>query len=119
MEIAFSFDLFFQTAPPTIILEPDVPKFTIITANEAYLRATDSKLESLIGKGFLDAFPENPLDPFSKNVQALRDSLTRAVLTKQQHVLQSQKYDIPIWGTDRFTTNYWRATNSPIVSENW
>lgn len=117
MEIAFSFDLFFQTAPPTIILEPDVPKFTIITANEAYLRATDSKLESLIGKGFLDAFPENPLDPFSKNVQALRDSLTQAVLTKQQHVLQSQKYDIPIWGTDRFTTNYWRATNSPIVNE--
>ncbi|GEM_PF-4327351 len=39
------------------------------------------------------------------------------MLTKQQHVLQSQKYDIPIWGTDRFTTNYWRATNSPIVNE--
>jgi PAS domain S-box-containing protein len=117
MEISFSFDLFFQTAPPTIVLMPDIPTFTIITANEAYLNATGSKLEDLVGKGFLDAFPENPSDPFTKNVQALRDSMTRAVQTRQQDVMQSQKYDIPIWGTDKFNTHYWRATNSPIINQ--
>jgi PAS domain S-box-containing protein len=117
MEKSISFDLFFMTGPPTIILQPDVPKFTIIAANDAYLSATDSRLEDLIGKGFLDAFPENPLDPFSKNVEALRGSLTQAVLTKKQHVLPSQKYDIPIWGTEKFNTHYWRSTSSPIVDE--
>jgi PAS domain S-box-containing protein len=117
MEINVSFDLFLKTAPPTIILQPDIPKFTIITANEAYLKATDAKLEDLVGQGFLDAFPENPLDPVTKNVHSLRDSITEAVLTKKQHVLPSQKYDIPIWGTDQFNTHYWKATNSPIVND--
>jgi PAS domain S-box-containing protein len=116
MEMNVSFDLFLKTGPPTIILKPDIPKFTIITANEAYLKATDAKLEDLVGRGFLDAFPENPLDPVTKNVHALRESITEAVLTKKQHVLPSQKYDIPIWGTDQFNTHYWKATNSPIVN---
>jgi two-component system sensor histidine kinase VicK len=112
-----NFESYFKTAPPTIILYPDIPKFTIVTANQAYLDATQAKLEDIVGQGFLDAFPENPLDSVSKNVQALRNSITQAVLTKKEHVLPSQKYDIPIWGTDRFNTHYWKATNSPVVND--
>ncbi|WP_423148581.1 ATP-binding protein [Rubrolithibacter danxiaensis] len=112
-----SFEAFFKTAPPTVILEPDIPDFTIITVNKAYLDATGAQLEELIGRGFLDAFPENPLDTTTKNVEALRESITQAVLTKEQHVLPSQKYDIPVWGTDKYEERYWKATNSPIVNE--
>lgn len=116
-DLPISFMSFFRTAPPTIILKPDVPVFTIVTANDAYLAATNAKLEDIVGSGFLDAFPENPLDPQTRNVEALRGSLTEAVLTKKQHVLPSQKYDIPIWGTDLFNVHYWKATNSPILNE--
>lgn len=116
-DLNINFLSFFETAPPTIILKPDIPKFTIVTANKAYLEVTASRLEDLLGKGFLDAFPENPSDTVTGNVKALRDSLTQAVVTKQQHILPSQKYDIPVWGTDRFNVRYWKATNSPVLNE--
>jgi PAS domain S-box-containing protein len=115
-ELSINFETYFKTAPPTVVLKPDIPKFTIIAANQAYLDATQASLENIVGQGFLDAFPENPLDSVSKNVEALRNSITEAVLTKKQHVLPSQKYDIPIWGTDKFNTHYWKATNSPVVN---
>ncbi|MGI4022501.1 MAG: PAS domain-containing sensor histidine kinase [Janthinobacterium lividum] len=116
-DLHINFAAFFETGPPTVILKPDIPKFTIVAVNQAYLEATDAKQEDLVAAGFLDAFPENPLDPITKNVQSLRNSLIEAVLTKKKHVLPSQKYDIPVWGTNQFDVRYWKATNSPILNE--
>ncbi len=116
-DLHINFAAFFETAPPTVILKPDIPKFTILDVNQAYVEVTGAKREDIVGTGFLDAFPENPLDPVTKNVQSLRNSITEAVLTKKQHVLPSQKYDIPVWGSDRFDVRYWKATNSPILNE--
>lgn len=113
----FSFDTFFKTAPASIILQPDIPRFTIITANDAYLEAIHAKREQLIGRGFLEAFPGNPSDNIDKNVQALINSITEAIITKKHHVLPSQKYNIPVLGTEHFKTCYWRATNSPVINE--
>jgi two-component system sensor histidine kinase VicK len=110
------FAAYFLTAPPTLLLKPDAPRFTILDVNPAYLRAVNANYEDLVGLGTLEAFPENPLDPHTQNVSTLRNSLIRILQTKEQHILPSQKYDIPIRGTNEFETRYWKATNSPIVN---
>lgn len=111
-----NFAAYFHTAPPTLLLKPDAPRFTIVDVNPAYLQAVNARAEDLIGFGTLEAFPDNPADPVTQNVQSLRDSLITVLHTKVQDILPSQKYDIPIRGTDRFETRYWKATNSPIVN---
>ena len=109
------FAAYFLIAPPTILLKPDPPRFTIVDVNPAYLQAVNATTDDLLGLGILEAFPANPLDPETGNVDSLRSSLIRVLHTKQQDILPSQKYDIPIRGTGCFETRYWKATNSPIT----
>jgi PAS domain-containing protein len=54
---------FFNISPtPSLLLHIDWPKFTITDVNEAYLEATQTKREDLIGKGIFEAFPDNDSD---------------------------------------------------------
>ena len=100
-----------------VVVKPDAPKFTVVTANIAYLQTTNTTLEDVIGIGLLDAFPANP-DTNENSVDLLRASLTQAFLTKQKTELGARRYDIPIRGTNRWMERYWTSTNSPIVNEN-
>jgi PAS domain S-box-containing protein len=115
MKMDISFDRIFEVAPPTVLLYPDTPKFTVISANKAYLDATHAKPEDLIGKGFLNAFPESASASVSTHLKMLKDSIVKAVFTKQEQVLPSQKFAIPVWGTNRFNTRYGRVISSPVV----
>ncbi|MCJ8208505.1 ATP-binding protein [Mucilaginibacter sp. RS28] len=117
-ELCIDFDAYFEFAPPTVIVRPDPPRFTIIAANDGYLKVTKSSWADLEGKGLLEAFPQNPKDATTtNNVASLRESLTKAVITKLPQELPSQKYDIPVRGTDQFETRYWKATNSPVLNK--
>ncbi len=111
------FDWFMNTAPPTVVLKPDAPTFTVLSANEAYLTTTGTTLDDVIGIGLLDAFPANPATN-ENSVDLLRESLTLAFLTKQKTELGARRYDIPVRGTDQWLVRYWTSTNSPIVNEN-
>ncbi len=112
-----SFYAYLQNAPPAIVLSPDILRFTIITANPAFLEATNTRLDELTGKSFFNVFPENTLVLPPKKVHSLIDCMTDAILTKQLKILASQRYDVPVWGTNRFNTRYWRTSCSPIVNE--
>lgn len=115
-EPLINFEAYFETAPPTLVLKPDSPRFTIVKVNQAYLNATSARAEDIIGHALFDAFPQNPFDSETKNVEALKGSIIQAITSKKQQVLRSQKYDIPVRGTDRFSIHYWEATNSPILN---
>jgi PAS domain S-box-containing protein len=98
------------TAPATILVAPDAPKFTILYANPAYHQATSTTPDDI-------AFPESPEDPEGDNVDVLRTSLTACVLTRKRVELPGKRYDIPIRGTDKFETKYWQASNNPVFDE--
>ncbi len=114
---SISFAAYFLTAPPTLILKPDYPRFTIVDVNPAYLEAVASRREDLIGMGILEAFPASPMDGHSNNVENLRQSLFRVFKTGNQDVLPSQRYDIPVRGHNEFLVRYWKATNAPLLDE--
>jgi PAS domain-containing protein len=55
------FRLLFESAPSLyLVLSPDL---TIVAVSDAYLRATLTTRESLLGCALFEAFPDNPDDP--------------------------------------------------------
>ena len=110
------FDVFLNTAPPTIVVQPDAPKFTIVNVSRSYLEITGIPLTNLVGFGLLEAFPANPHIE-ENGADQLKESLTEALVTKRETVLDARRYDIHVPGTNRWEARYWTATNSPILNE--
>src|SRR4051812_32355001 len=85
-----------------LIIDTDAPSYTILDVNEAYLNATNSTRESLVGKSVFAAFPANPTDEMSKNIERTIFSFEQAITTGQSHTMSNYRYDIPIRGTEEF-----------------
>jgi len=47
-----------------MVLAPDSPRFTVLAASDAYLRATKKRREEIVGRPVFELFPDNPDDPF-------------------------------------------------------
>ena len=105
----------FAAAPPTVLLEADAPRFTLIYANPAFYQSSGRKAEETIGRGVIELFPENPGDVETGNAEIFRKSLIECLKTKKENQLPGQKYDIPIPGTNKFETRYWQASNNPVL----
>jgi len=106
--------LLFETAPgPYLILTPDL---TIVAVNEAYLTATMTKREEIVGRGLFDVFPDNPDDPAATGVRNLRTSLDRVRERRAPDTMAVQKYDIrrPESAGGDFEERYWSPTNVPV-----
>lgn len=90
------------------------PEYRIVDASNAYLRATMTRREEIVGKGIFTVFPDNPDDPDATGERNLRASLDRAVRTRAPDAMAVQKYDIrrPEGG---FEERYWSPVNSPVL----
>ena len=109
---------FFKISPtPSLVLYCDAPKFTIAEVNEAYLKATQSKREDLVGRGIFEAFPDNEADPTADGVKNLSQSLDTVIKTNLKHKMNVQRYDIPVRGTTEFEVKYWEPENIPLFDE--
>jgi len=83
----------FESAPGLyLVLSPELK---IVAVSNAYLKATMTKREEIIGRGIFDVFPDNPNDPHATGVGNLGASLKRVLLKKAPDAMAVQKYDIP------------------------
>ena len=107
----------FEAAPGLyLVLDPDLK---IVAASEAYLRATMTKRDEIVGRGIFDVFPDNPDDPDATGVRHLRASLD-AVRTKlAPDTMAVQKYDIrrPVEEGGGFEERFWSPMNSPVIGD--
>lgn len=117
MKPAIDFETYYKVAPPTLILEPNPPYYTIVDANDAYKKVTNTSDEDLIGRAVFTVFPQNPNDSETGNERLMYESFDFVLNKKQQHVLPAQRYDIPIRGTDEYEMRYWMVTNFPILDD--
>src|SRR5579862_7228916 len=111
------FQLLFQSVPGLyLVLASD---FTIVAVSDAYLRATMTKRNEILGRGIFDVFPDNPDDPAATGVHNLRASLLRALQDKIPDTMPVQKYDIrkPESEGGQFEERYWSPVNSPVLSD--
>jgi signal transduction histidine kinase len=112
------FELLFESAPGLfLVLRPD-PDFMILGASDAYLRATLTERERIVGRGLFEVFPDNPDDPHATGTSNLRASLERVLASKTPDTMAVQKYDIrrPENEGGGFEERFWNPLNSPVLS---
>ncbi|HEV2521657.1 MAG TPA: PAS domain S-box protein [Candidatus Acidoferrales bacterium] len=109
------FQSLFQSAPDLyLVLNPDL---TIVAVSDAYLRATLTKREEILGRGIFDVFPDNPADLEATGVRNLRTSLERVLQFKMPDAMAVQKYDIrkPEAEGGGFEERHWSPVNHPVL----
>jgi signal transduction histidine kinase len=91
--------------------------FTIVGVTKAFLAATMTVREEIIGRALFDVFPDNPDDPHATGTRNLRASLETVLATGEPHTMAVQKYDIRRPGEDGggFEERYWKPVNTPVV----
>ena len=107
--------LLFEESPDILlVLLPDAPRFTMVSATRARLAVTQTTYEQIVGQGLFDVFSDDPTDPSADGVRNLRASLHRVLATRAPDTMAVQKYDIQ--GPDgKFATRYWSPKNIPIL----
>ncbi|MGE0446826.1 MAG: ATP-binding protein [Vicinamibacterales bacterium] len=109
------FQHIFESAPdPYLILSPDL---IIVAVTDAYLRATMTVRETIVGQHLFEVFPDNPDDPEATGTANLRASLDRVRATLRPDVMALQRYDVrrPAERGGGFETRYWLPTNHPVL----
>lgn len=112
------FRVLFESAPNSqLVLTPDL---TIVAASDAYLRATQTKREEIVGRGMFDVFPDNPEEISATGVCNLRHSFESVLKYRIPHTMAVQKYDIrrPESVGGGFEEKYWSPVNSPVFGAN-
>ena len=113
------FQALFEAVPGLyLVLTPDA--LSIVAASDAYLRATMTKREEILGHNIFKVFPDNPNDPIATGVRNLRDSLESVLKHRAAHTMAVQKYDIrrPSLAGGAFEERYWSPVNSPVFGTN-
>lgn len=110
----------FEAAPNLfLLLLPDSPTFTIVAVSDAYLKATKTKRDEILGRGIFEIFPDNPNDPQATGVSNLRDSLIRVVIERAPDTMAVQKYDVRRSEEEGggFEERFWSPVNTPVLGE--
>jgi signal transduction histidine kinase/ActR/RegA family two-component response regulator len=114
MPAPLDFRIFFESAPGLyLVLERDL---RIVAATDAYLKATMTKREEIVGRYLFDVFPDNPEDPGATGTRNLRTSLATVLRTGRPHSMPVQKYDIrrPQSEGGGFEERCWSPVNTPV-----
>jgi signal transduction histidine kinase len=93
------------------------PDLRIVAVSDAYLRATMTRREAILGLGIFEVFPDNPNDPLATGVHNLRASLESVLRSGRSDTMAVQKYDVrrPEAEGGGFEERYWSPRNSPVL----
>lgn len=111
------FRIIFESLPGQLaVLSPDL---TIVAVSDAYLRASMTNRDEIIGRNIFDVFPDNPDDSTATGVDNVRASFLRVLQTRMPDTIALQKYDVrrPDSEGGGFEERYWNAVNSPVLDE--
>jgi signal transduction histidine kinase len=110
------FRLLFESLPEKyLVLDPNL---VIVAASDAYLTATLTRREGMVGRRLFDVFPDNPDDLATEGARNLKSSLTRVLRQRSRDSMSVQKYDIPRPPSagGGFEERFWTVSNSPVVA---
>ncbi|MFD1874383.1 PAS domain-containing protein [Hymenobacter bucti] len=110
------FPAIFKALPGAqLLLSTDL---VIEAASEAYLAATLTQQDALLGRYIFDVFPDNPSSAANGAVRTVRDSLLEVLVTGRPHELTLQPYDLPDPARPgQFLERYWHTRNAPVLDE--
>ena len=111
------FRLLFQAAAGCSLVL--APALSIVAVSDAYLQATMTKRDDILGRNLFEVFPDNPDDPAATGVANLRASLGRVLAQRRPDTMAIQKYDIrrPEAEGGGFEERHWSPMNSPVLDD--
>ena len=111
------FQMLFEGAPGCFLVLD--PAFVIVAVSDAYLQATLTKRDDVLGQGLFEVFPDNPDDPAASGVSNLTASLMRVLDRRAPDTMKIQKYDIrrPDDLGGGFEERYWSPVNTPVLDD--
>ena len=112
-----NFHQLFESAPDLYLVL--TPELTIVAVSDAYLRATMTRRQEILGRALFQVFPDNPDDMTASGVHNLRASLRRVLCDRIADAMPIQKYDIqrPVSEGGAFEERFWSPVNSPVLDE--
>ncbi|HXB02052.1 MAG TPA: PAS domain S-box protein [Opitutaceae bacterium] len=114
-QVRLQFRALFEALPGLfLVLTPDLK---ITAVSDAYLKATLTKREEILGRGLFEIFPDNPNDPAASGASNLRASLDRVQKDAVSDTMAIQKYDVRR-PDGVFEERYWSPVNSPVLNVN-
>ncbi|RZK17980.1 MAG: PAS domain-containing protein [Hymenobacter sp.] len=94
------------------------PTLVVEVASEAYLAATLTQRNELLGKYLFDVFHGNPTASEVSALRTAQASLQQVLATAQPHELVLQPYDLADpTRPGHFLERYWRIHNTPVLDE--
>lgn len=111
------FKTLFESAPQLyLVLSPDL---NIVAASDAYLQATMTERDLILGRNIFDVFPVNPADPSGDGQTNLAASLQSVLQNKTSNTMAVQKYDIPRTEAcgGGFEERFWSPVNFPVFDK--
>jgi PAS domain S-box-containing protein len=108
------YQTFFEKAPGLyLIVDRD---FTIVAASDAYLGATMTTRDAIVGRNIFDVFPADPNNSPAMGVDNLQASLKRVRDLGHPDPMPFRRYAIRRPGDDgRLEERYWSPLNLPIL----
>lgn len=111
------FRALFEAAPGLyLVLDPNL---NIAAVSDAYLAATMTSREDILGKALFEVFPDNPDDMDATGELNLGASLDIVRNELHPHTMAVQKYDIrrPAEEGGGFEVRYWSPKNVPVLKD--
>lgn len=113
------FRAIFQASPdPYLVVDAD---FRIVAVSDAYLKATTTRRDSVLGRHMFEVFPDNPDEIDATGVSNLKASYTQVLRHGVPHFMAVQKYDIrepdDAGSGSVFAEHYWQPANFPVLDD--
>lgn len=113
------FRALFEAAPGRIlVLNPG--SYRIVAVSNAYLQATMTEREAILGKPLFEVFPDDPNDPEADGTRHLRASLSQVEASGLTDVMAVLRYPIPRPASrgGGFEERFWSPVNTPVNGPN-
>ncbi|GGL98632.1 hypothetical protein GCM10009425_07150 [Pseudomonas asuensis] len=110
------FESIFRVSPnPYVLLNSAM---AIVDTNEAYLKVVGRQRQELLGAHLFEAFPVDPLQRNVLSQQAVKASIERAAMLRQEDALPVIRYAIPRSSARGvvFEDHTWSITHTPLFN---
>ncbi len=111
--VPIDFRTLFEAVPGLYLVV--TPDFTMVAVSDAYLKATMTIRENILGYNLFEIFPDNPNDPNATGMANLKASFHRVLDNRVPDTMAVQKYDIRRPDSDEFEVRYWSPVNTPVL----
>ena len=107
-------DIFYNGPGLRLIIASNAPEFTILDVNDAYLQATKTRREDLVGSPLFSAFNIRTTEEVAKSKEQMEHLLYEAMRTGEPQPMTEYRFDIPGENSTGFEARYWTANNIPV-----